>query len=524
MKKYLIIIKAIALLLVLIFSTGFLSASGDVVALAQLRLYEGFKVDAPAPAKVITSYYLKPLAQKDVLLNVATEKEKASLKKVFNLKDIKLITEAYMVLLKGMDKFPFEVIILNGRKMLLQLSPVEGEKDRFKVDVLEKGKKSRSLLQTKFLLPEKKTTVLGFEDSAGKTYFLSFHRDKNLALERSRDVVRNAVNIKAIEKPKLIKSPAPKYPKEALKAGIDGTIVIDAVSDTFGRVVEANVVSGPPELRMAALGALKQWVYEPYIKDGKPTPVRFTVVVKFNLKKKGKEGKPVQVSSEQRPKLIKNPQPIYPQSAIDNHIQGKVVIEAVTDTYGRVMSAKILDGPPELRQASLDAIKQWVYEPYIVDGVVKPVSFTVIMKFNLDKDKKKKGSSLKPVILSSDQKPKCIKRVNPKYPKEALKAGIDGMVALEITIDKKGWVTAAKIIDGHELLSVAALAAVNQWKFEPYYMDGEPHFATFTVTIKFNLHKKNQQAAGPLLHGPGDFLCYEHRLKVLRVGMRRMHT
>lgn len=491
MKQYLIIVKALVLLLVLSFSTGFLTASPeeDVVAVAQLRLYEGFKVDAPAPAKVITSYYLKPLDQKDGLLDVETEKEMVSLKKVFNLKDVKLITEAYMMLLKGMDKFPFEVIVLNGRKMLLQLSPVSGEKDRFKVDVLEKGEKSRSLLETKFLLPEKKTTVLGFEDSAGKTYFLSFHRDKNLALERSREIACKAVNIKDIEKPKLIRSPAPEYPKEALKAGIDGKIVIDAVTDTFGRVVDAQVVSGPTELRKAALGALKQWVYEPYIIDGKPTPVKFTVIVKFNLKKKGKEGKPVQVSSEQRPKLIKNPQPVYPQEAVDAGIEGKVVIEAVTDTYGRVVSAKVLDGPPELRKTSLEAIKQWVYEPYIVDGVVKPVSFTVIMKFRLDKEKKHKGASLKPVMLSAEQKPKCIKMVNPKYPKEALKAGIDGIVVLEITIDKNGWVTAAKIIDGHELLRLAALDAVKVWKYEPFYTDGEPHSATFTVTVKFNLDK-----------------------------------
>lgn len=486
--------KALAVLLILSLSTGFLMASKDVVALAQLRLYEGFKVDAPAPAKVITSYYLKPLEQKNVLMDVETEKEKASLKKVFNLKDIKLITQAYMTLLRGMDRFPFEVIVLNGRKMLLQLSPVAGEKDRFKVEVLEKGKTSRSLLETKFLLPEKKTTVLGFEDSSGRTYFLSFHRDKDLALERSRDVARKAVHIKDIEKPKLIKSPAPKYPKEALKAGIDGKVVIDAVTDAFGRVVSAKVTSGPPELRKAALGALRQWVYEPYIKDGEPVPVRFTVIVKFNLNKKGKKGKPVQVSSEQRPKLIKNPQPVYPPEAVDAGIEGKVVIEAVTDTFGRVVSAKVLDGPVELRKASLEAIKQWVYEPYVIDGAVKPVSFTVIMKFRLDKkDKKKGGAAVKPVILSADQKPKCIKMVNPKYPKEALKTGIDGIVALEITIDKKGWVTAAKIIDGHELLRVAALAAVKVWKYEPFYMDGEPRFATFTVTIKFNLDKNKKK-------------------------------
>ena len=391
MRQYLIIVKALVLLLVLIFSTGFLTASTeDVVAVAQLRLYEGFKVDAPAPAKVITSYYLKPLDQKDVLPDAGMETEMTSLKKVFNLKDVKLITEAYMILLKGMDRFPFEVIVLNGRKMLLQLSPVSGEKDRFKVDVLEKGKESRSLLETKFLLPEKKTTVLGFEDSAGKTYFLSFHRDKNLALEHSRAIARKAVDIKDIEKPKLIKSPAPEYPKEALDAGIEGKVVIDAVTDTFGRVVDAQVASGPPELQTAALEALKQWVYEPYLKNGKPVPVKFTVIVKFNLKKKGKVGEPVQVSSVKRPKLLKNPQPVYPPEAVKAGIEGMVVLEATIDKKGRVATARIIDGHELLRPAALAAVKQWEFEPFYINGEAHAAAFTVTVKFKLDKSKKNK--------------------------------------------------------------------------------------------------------------------------------------
>lgn len=485
MKQFLILVKTLALLFVLIFACGFLWASPDIVA--QLRLYEGFKVDAPTPAGVITSYYLKPIPPVEVAPTAEIEKEQASLKKVFNLKDIKIITEAYMQLEENSGDSPFEVIVLDGRKLKLQLSAVEGEKDRFKVEVLEKGETSRSLLETKFLMPEKKKTVLGFEDSAGKTYFLSFHRDSDLAMKRSKDIACKAINIKDIEKPKLVKNPAPEYPKEALKACIEGKVVIEAVSDEKGRVVNAEVVEGPPELRMAALGAIKQWQYEPYILDGKPKPVKFTVVMKFNLNKKGDEGKPVQVSAVERPKLIKKVNPVYPQAAIDAHIEGKVVIEAVTDTKGSVIRAKVLDGPDELRETALAAIKHWEYEPYVVDGVVKAVSFTVIMKFALDK-KPKEGTPLKPVMLSSDQRPKTVKTTNPKYPEEARKAKVQGIVALEVTIDKTGRVTEAKIIDGHEMLRLAALAAVKEWRYEPYYMDGEPHPASFTVTIKFKLN------------------------------------
>jgi TonB family protein len=66
------------------------------------------------------------------------------------------------------------------------------------------------------------------------------------------------------------------------------------------------------------------------------------------------------------------------------HIQGNVVINATTDIYGRVIQAQVINGHPLLRQAALTAIRQWVYEPYILNGVPRPVRFTVVVKFNLN--------------------------------------------------------------------------------------------------------------------------------------------
>ncbi|MCP5105313.1 MAG: hypothetical protein GY950_18135, partial [bacterium] len=155
MKKSLNIFKLMLMLLVLsIFAANTSWANPDPDVVAQLRLYQGFKVDAAAPAKVITSYYLKPITGKDVFLDLDISKEKASLKKVFNLKDIEIVTQAGMVLKKGNAESPFEVIVLNGRKLLLKLSPIEEKKNRFRVEVLEKGKKSRSLLESKIYLPQ----------------------------------------------------------------------------------------------------------------------------------------------------------------------------------------------------------------------------------------------------------------------------------------------------------------------------------------------------------------------------------
>ena len=89
------------------------------------------------------------------------------------------------------------------------------------------------------------------------------------------------------------------------------------------------------------------------------------------------------VMSVKQPILIKKIKPIYPKAAQIARIQGDVVIEAVTDVYGRVIRTRILSGRPLLNEAAIAAVKRWIYEPYIICGLPKPVKFTVIINFRL---------------------------------------------------------------------------------------------------------------------------------------------
>ncbi len=85
----------------------------------------------------------------------------------------------------------------------------------------------------------------------------------------------------------------------------------------------------------------------------------------------------------QTPKLIRRVEPQYPPMALRARVQGVVIVEAVTDIYGRVMKTHILNGHALLRSAAVQAVRQWVYEPYIVSGIPKPVRFTVTVTFSL---------------------------------------------------------------------------------------------------------------------------------------------
>lgn len=92
---------------------------------------------------------------------------------------------------------------------------------------------------------------------------------------------------------------------------------------------------------------------------------------------------PFFVSGKKVPKLLREVKPEYPQEAFANRLQGMVIVEAMTDVYGFVSRARIISGHPVFHQAALAAVQKWVYEPYVVDGMPRPIYFTVSITFGL---------------------------------------------------------------------------------------------------------------------------------------------
>lgn len=92
----------------------------------------------------------------------------------------------------------------------------------------------------------------------------------------------------------------------------------------------------------------------------------------------------LRIASVQMPRKIREIKPVYSSVAIAARVQGVVIIEAMTDIYGRVHSARIISSAsPLLNEEALKAVKQWLYEPYILNGIPKPVVFTVTITFTL---------------------------------------------------------------------------------------------------------------------------------------------
>jgi protein TonB len=85
----------------------------------------------------------------------------------------------------------------------------------------------------------------------------------------------------------------------------------------------------------------------------------------------------------QAAKLIRTPQPVYPQIARQARISGTVELAAIIGEDGHIQSLNVVSGHPLLRQAALDAVKQWVYQPTLLNEQPVKVNTTIDVIFTL---------------------------------------------------------------------------------------------------------------------------------------------
>jgi TonB family protein len=103
---------------------------------------------------------------------------------------------------------------------------------------------------------------------------------------------RGAEDIELAKEPKPVKQANVKYPEDAMKQGIQGTVYVGIFVDKKGSVAEARVEKSDAEmLNKAALEAARQWTFTPAIakRDGQPVGVWLTIPFRFKLQEDGKE-------------------------------------------------------------------------------------------------------------------------------------------------------------------------------------------------------------------------------------------
>jgi TonB family protein len=188
----------------------------------------------------------------------------------------------------------------------------------------------------------------------------------------------------------------PVYPATAKQINASGEVQVSIVIGENGQVIEAKAIKGHPVLRAAAEDAARKWVFKPTLLDGKPVKQPGTLTFVFMRPLPPTSDPPsAAASAETSEKLnvsggvlqgnaIKRVQPSYPQIAKAARASGPVQVQITISESGEVIEASVISGHPLLRDAALQAARQWLFAPTELSGV--PVKVQGILTFNFTLD------------------------------------------------------------------------------------------------------------------------------------------
>jgi len=361
----------------------------------------------------------------------------------------------------------------------------------------------------------------------------------------------------------LIHQVTPEYPAAAKEQHIEGTIVLHALIGKDGTLQALKYVSGAPALMQSAMDAVKQWVYKPTLLNGEPVEVDTTISVLYTLG--GKSLKDAMDSAAAQPpsdapqpdssapdserirvggnvasaSIVHQVTPVYPPIAKVAHISGTVLLHAIIAKDGTIEQLDVVSGPPLLLKSAMDAVRQWVYRPTLVNGEPFRVDTTVSVVFSLDEKKRSDagvsdspsaapGSSTDlpptatvdpPQYVQKDTaapqtpaatnpetnapadrpRPKSIRvggnvaaanlihQVTPAYPKDAKKHHIQGTVLLHAIIAQDGTIKTVQYVSGPPELTDSAIEAVKEWRYKPTLLRGEAIEVDTTISVVYRL-------------------------------------
>jgi len=206
----------------------------------------------------------------------------------------------------------------------------------------------------------------------------------------------------------------PKYPKDALRNGVEGKVELQALIAADGKTKDLAVLSGDSELSQSAILAIRKWRFHPELRQGQPVETAYKIHVRFNpmLREANSDVElesplpvPLQVSSPAEslrpdlgpemhhlsepgmvaPKQLYSPEPEFSEKARIEKQQGNVGIDLVVGTDGLPHDLHIAcSTAPDLNDNAIAAVKQWKFAPATKDGTPVPVEIVVQVSFKLD--------------------------------------------------------------------------------------------------------------------------------------------
>lgn len=222
---------------------------------------------------------------------------------------------------------------------------------------------------------------------------------------------------------------------------------------------------------------------------------------------------PVRVSSDLlAPYLLHKTRPKYPAVAQTARVQGTVTLAAIIRQDGRVGEITAKKGHPMLVPPAIEAVRQWRYRPYLVDGKATEVQTEIAVRFRLTpptpaaaaapvpaapgpaKPAPSGGQadpSLYPQLPSTDPHitpPRTLYAQRPEYTEQARQARLQGIVVLTAVIENDGRVGDVHVVQSLGMgLDEKAIAAVRKSKFAAATKDGKAMAVRMKITVNFVL-------------------------------------
>jgi TonB family protein len=190
---------------------------------------------------------------------------------------------------------------------------------------------------------------------------------------------------------KLLKSPPPVFPAEALKKNVEGKVELSLIVDADGHVTDAKVLSGPPELYESALDNVKQWQFAPpahapaetraSIAYGHPRPCPATeatiggvIAVSTLTNDKGKTVEAVEDTAWQSPR--------YYFEDMKAGAAGDMVLSVTINANGKPTKVRVVHSlSPHLDKAAIKAIRTWRFKLSTNSPGSLPDAFPMHIKF-----------------------------------------------------------------------------------------------------------------------------------------------
>jgi TonB family protein len=215
-----------------------------------------------------------------------------------------------------------------------------------------------------------------------------------------------------------------EYPAKAFLDGVTGVVIVEALVDKDGRVKQARAAESVPGLDEAAVQAVKKWRFIPTNRNGQIVEVITYLPLRFGQTR-----------------------------------------DLWASDWLQVARFYFLRGLPKLAEATLDTARDRAQRDYDRYGEISGVTGTA-------------GRQAVPPIR--------LMWVPPMYPPSALRAGVSGVVSLQVLVDRFGDVGRVVVLKPTPMLDLAAEESVMRWKYMAARANGQPVSMSLSAIVTFN--------------------------------------